>query len=75
MAAAPQYKVYDSAGQYRAACKDPTDAAILAAALGDGTTIRNGHSARSIVWTEGAEDQPAGESYDHVAMTIFERIA
>ena len=75
MAGTPQYKVYNAGGDYRAAFKDPTEVAILVAALGDGTTIRDGHDRRFTVWTEGAEDQPAGESFDHVAETVFSRIA
>lgn len=39
------------------------DAAMLVSALGEGADIRVG---RRVMWTEGAEDQSAGESYDHV---------
>ena len=65
MSGAPGWKVYDSRGEYRAACKYAEEAACLVALLGDGATIRNGH--RSKVWTEGAEEQSAAESYDFVA--------
>ncbi len=71
MAAAPAFKVYNSAKQYIAACKHVEDAAALAALNGNGTTIRAGHSV--ILWTEGAESQPAGESYDFVAEVAEQR--
>jgi hypothetical protein len=71
MAAAPQFKIYKADGEYVAACKYAEDAAALVAVLGTGTTIRLGH--RFVVWTEGAEAIPAGESYDTVAATIAER--
>ena len=65
MAASPRFKVYDANGTYQAACKEPEAAAALVCIYGDGATIRLDH--RVILWTEGAESQPAGESYDHVA--------
>lgn len=71
MAASPRLKIYNPAGDYVAACKHGEDAACLMAFYGDGATIRSGHS--KIVWTEGGEAQPAGESYDFVATTVFER--
>lgn len=46
------------------------DAASFVAFRGDGAQIfANG----KIVWSEGQEDQPAGESYDHVADVCFGR--
>lgn len=74
MAATPEYKVYNAQKEYVAACKYALDAAILVSNYNDGATIRHGHSLKGIVWTEGAEDQPAGESYDHVADVIHARI-
>lgn len=73
MAASPKYKVYDAHGEYQASVKDIESGACLMGMYGDGATIRLGH--RVILWTEGAEDRPAGESYDHVAIVAFERIA
>jgi hypothetical protein len=64
MAAAPFWKVYTAFGNYEAACKSPEIAAVVVSVLGDGATIRAGHT--KIVWTEGA-DGHAGESYDAVA--------
>ena len=72
MAASPRWKVYDYNREYIAACKHAEDAAALAALRGPGTTIRAGHSL--VVWTEGAEDQSAGDSYDHVANVIRSRL-
>lgn len=73
MASAPTLKIYSPDGEYVAACKYATDAAALMALYGDGATIRDGHSKRSTVWTEGAEDQPAAESYDHVHDVVQQR--
>ena len=69
--ATPIWKIY-LGKEYRAACKYIEDAAALVAFLGDGATIRYDH--RDIVWTEGAETQPAGESYDHGATVANGRV-
>jgi hypothetical protein len=66
MASAPRFKVYDAQGNYQAACKEPEAAGVLVSFYGDGATIRDGHA--RVVWREGSEDQPASESYDHVAL-------
>lgn len=71
MGAAPFWKVYSRDGVYLASFVDAADAACFIAALGTGATLRAGH--RHIVWREGAETQPAGESYDHVATVADER--
>ena len=73
MAASPQYKVYTPTKAYVAACKHAEDAAAIVALYGDGATIRAGHSI--VLWTEGAEDAPAGDSYDHVAAVVHARLA
>ena len=73
MAATPRFKVFDSEGVYQAACKRPEEAAAVVALLGQGATIRDGHTKKDIVWHEGAEDQTAGESYDFVASKVYER--
>ena len=72
MASSPQWKVYNAAKEYKAACKDVEDAACLIALYGNGATIRIEHTL--VMWTEGAEDQPASESYDHVAETVHRRL-
>ena len=67
-------KIYSSDGLYRASCVHTDDAAILCAVLGDGTTARNGHAKRHIIWTEGVESQSAAESYDFAAALMWERV-
>ena len=74
MAGAPRCKVYDAQGQYEAACKHAEVAAGVVALLGDGATIRDGHRVADIMWTEGAEEMSAGESYDRAAMIVGRRI-
>lgn len=73
MAASPQWKVYNAAQEYKAACKDVEDAACLVSLYGDGGTIRLDH--KLILWTEGSEDQQASESYDHVAEVVYRRLS
>jgi len=72
MGASPRWKVYAS-GKYQAACHEIEAAAVLASFYGNGAQIRAEHSSGWILWTEGAETQPAGESYDFVASTCAER--
>lgn len=72
MAGTPKWKVYSPDGEYIAATRYAEDAAALVAVRGDGATIRWNHG--SVVWREGAEKQPAGESYDYVAQTVAHRI-
>lgn len=73
MAASPRFKVYDAAGTYQAACKEAEIAAACVSCYGDGATIRWDH--RRVLWTEGPTgDGYAGESYDHVAQTVHERL-
>lgn len=43
------------------------DAAMLVSCLGDGSDVRIG---RRVVWTEGAEEQSAGASFDEAAETM-----
>jgi len=80
MAGSPQWKVFDAAGKYQAACKEPEAAAALMGFYGRGATIRWGHSKRDIAWTEGTgtgdplgtgECGLAGESFDFVAHACY----
>jgi hypothetical protein len=74
MAGSPQFKVYDSAGTYQAATKTPEQAAAVIAGVGfEGWTIRDGHSPRAVLWTEGAEEFPASESFDRLAELVLDR--
>ncbi len=75
MAAAPQFKVYNERLEYEAATKSPEAAAAIIAGIGcNGWTIRYGHGVKHIVWTEGVDEGPAGESFDIVAETCWSRI-
>jgi hypothetical protein len=73
MAASPRWKVYTYDDRYIASTVDPLYAAMIVAGIGDvGTTIRDGHSKRAIVYTEGGvladgSLARASESYDGVA--------
>ena len=73
MSGTPQIKVFDGQNNYQAACKEVAAAAILVEFYGEGATIRFGHAKADIVWTEGQEDQPATESYDHVGEVTEQR--
>jgi hypothetical protein len=61
MAAAPQFKIFDSQGEYMGACKELEGASALVSFYGEGATIRNGHPKKTTVWTEGADGR-ASES-------------
>jgi hypothetical protein len=66
-------KVYAASGNFLASCVDAGSAAAVVSLAGDGATIRNGHAKKGAIWTEGAETQPAAESYDFVAQVIHDR--
>ena len=72
MGSTPRFKVYDADGVYQAATKRPEEAGAVVSLLGNGATIRDGHS--YTVWTEGMEPCSASESYDVVAETVYSRI-
>lgn len=72
MAGSPVFKVYSSEGLYIAACKHAEDAAAIIAMRGEGATIRYQHG--KVLWKEGSEVQPAGESYDLVSDTVNGRL-
>ena len=72
MAASPAFKVYDSKGNYQAACKEPEAAASLVGNIyGVNSTVRFHHN--YIVWTEGFEFINASDSYDQAAEVIWQR--
>lgn len=62
MAAAPPFKVYDSANTYQAAAKTLDLAKAAAAHLGPGATVRTGHRTRHTIHT--IPDTPAGTTTD-----------
>ena len=72
MASSPEFKVYSPQGEYVASCKFAEDAAAVVALHGTGAKIKHYH--KQVLWHEGAEDQEAGESFDHVALACWARI-
>lgn len=70
MASSPQWKVYRD-GEYVAACKYAEDAAALVSNFGG--VVKHGH--KLVVWTEGAEEFIAGESYDGAAEVMLQRLS
>jgi prefoldin subunit 5 len=73
MAASPEWKVYNAAGEYKACCKDIEDAAALVALYGNGACIKNPWRKPGKLWVEGSEEVSAAESYDQVAHTVHKR--
>lgn len=71
----PQWKVFSPSGDYVGSLVHGEDAAALVAIQGEGATIRfAGHSKKHVVWTEGSEEQSAGESYDETARIMADRL-
>ena len=73
MAASPQWKVFDSNGEYIASFKSVYDAAQFIA-LEDGRELRFGHSKKNTVWVQNYTTHDAGESYDAVAEAAYEKL-
>jgi hypothetical protein len=71
MAGSPPFKVHDSEGRYVASARDVTLAAVVVAFLGDGARVK--YHGR-IIWTEGSESEPAGDSFDGAAELMSARI-
>ncbi len=72
MEQSPRWKIYTDGGVYIGCLKHVEDCARVVSGM-DGYTIRDGHKA--IAWTEGREDQWAGESFDHVVRVVHHRRA
>jgi hypothetical protein len=70
MAGSPKFKVYRGK-EYIGSLKYAEDAAALVALNSDGI-VKYDH--RDVVWNEGHEEFPAGESYDRAADVMYERI-
>jgi hypothetical protein len=68
-----KFHVFDSESRPRAVLMDGEDAAAFVAILGDGACIADPNGA--IVWSEGAEEFPAADSYDGVAEIMQKRLA
>lgn len=81
MGASPRWKVYTYDDEYVASTTDPVYAAMIVSGIGHpGTTIRDGHRKRSVVYTDGVvladgTISNAAESYDHVAEVCQRRAA
>lgn len=73
MAASPRFKLFNPEGEYVASFKHAEDAACLLALYGEGAILR-WRDRRLVLWREGKETQPAGESYDHVADVVHRRL-
>lgn len=72
MSTSPRFKVYDSRGVYQASAKEGEIAAGIAGLIGEGATVRDGHS--RIVWREGFEEVLAAESVDAATAVIYGRL-
>lgn len=68
MASTPEWKVYRD-GEYVAACKYAEDAAAFVSIAG--SVVKHGHA--HVVWTEGAEEFLAANSYDGAARIMEAR--
>ena len=68
MAGSPRFKVFHF-GNYVAACGDGVIAASVASMTSEGVVKVEGR----IVWREGKEDFPAGDSYDAAGDVMRER--
>src|SRR5262252_377953 len=68
---AVHWLVYGPDDKFEGATVYAEMAAALVSVLGDGATVRTktGHA----VWREGAEDEPAFDSYDNAALVMMER--
>lgn len=67
------FHVIDKGGRLQAATRRAEEAALVVAFLGDGAEVRIGRGRGRVIWREGAESQPAGESYDFAAATMNAR--
>ncbi len=68
---ATRWKVYRGK-KHIASCTHAEDAAALVA-IGGGRILDGAWPGRPCVWTEGAEDFSAGESYDRAAEVMLRR--
>lgn len=65
------FKVRTEGGELIAKVSDPITAAMIVGGFGNGFTIE---SRGRTLWTEGAETQPASESYDNVNEVVKSRL-
>lgn len=69
------FRLFSADGKFIGTYADPLQAALRAAALGHGTTIRDGLFRKDVLWTEGSERQAAAASPDYVIATLMQRRA
>lgn len=69
MAATPEWKVHNAAGEYKACCKDVEDAGVLAELYGVGACIKNRMWSARPLYTVGMESVGP----DAVAKIVFAR--
>lgn len=73
MSASPVYKIYTDSNEYIGCVKYLSDAAALVSLYPAGSTVRNGHSKKYTIWTNGI-DMNASASYDASAEIMTERL-
>jgi hypothetical protein len=66
-----RFTVYDEDGVYQATVREEEAAAVLVAFFGNGSTIRDMND--TVVYTQGV-DGDASESYDKVAVIVWDRV-
>ena len=71
MAGSPRFKIYTEHHGYEASAKHAEVAAMIAACLGEGSTVRD---RGLLVWREGSEAFSASESYDGAAEVMHHRM-
>jgi hypothetical protein len=74
MAAAPQFKVYDSKNKYQGSAKEIEPACLMAEWYGDGSTVRIEHAKRFTVYTEGVDISLAWDAISNLVDQRIERI-
>jgi hypothetical protein len=65
------WKVYNATHGHEADVKHGELAAAVVSVLGDGATVRT--AGGQVVWREGAEEFPAGDSYDNANAVFIDR--
>ena len=73
MGAAPPLKIYTATGDYIGSLWYLHDAACLVGFHGEGATVRLGHRVKDTLWTEGAEEVLASDSYDAAVEIMMAR--
>ena len=72
MAASPRIKFFSAEGKYVGSTHDYACGAAAVSVLGQGSTLRAGHSARDTFWVEGVDGE-AANNFDVVADAMIEK--